>query len=159
MSKRHDLRPEIEDFLYHEAQLLDDREYRTWIELFDDDGVYWVPAGKEGDPDDTMALIYDNKSRLLERLTRMDGRYFFAQQPPTQTSRLVGNVTVVDGEPGELLVENRFTLSLLRRDDSQTLAGTCKYRLVREQERYLIRQKTVWLLNRDRPIDNLTFLV
>ncbi len=159
MNKRHDLRPEIEDFLYHEARLLDDRDYRSWIGLFHDDGIYWVPAGKDGDPKDTMALVYDNKSRLLERLTRMDGRYFFAQQPPTQTSRLVGNVTVIDGEAGELLVECRFTLSILRREDTRTLAGSCNYRLVKEQNGYLIREKIVWLLGRDRPIDNLTYLV
>ena len=38
-----ELQHEIEQFLYHEAQLLDDREYQDWLDLFADDVHYWMP--------------------------------------------------------------------------------------------------------------------
>jgi len=38
---------EIEQFLYHEAELLDARQYKEWLELFTDDAIYWMPTGGE----------------------------------------------------------------------------------------------------------------
>ena len=38
-----DLRPAVEQALYHEARLLDDRQYRAWLERFTEDCIYWIP--------------------------------------------------------------------------------------------------------------------
>src|SRR5258707_12760170 len=34
---------EIADFLYREAELLDERRYREWLDLLADDIRYWMP--------------------------------------------------------------------------------------------------------------------
>ena len=39
----HLLRLEIEDFLWDEAELLDDFRYEEWLDLLTDDLVYWMP--------------------------------------------------------------------------------------------------------------------
>src|SRR5437588_3111264 len=39
-----ELQHEIEQFLYHEAALLADREYQDWLDLFADDIHYWMPT-------------------------------------------------------------------------------------------------------------------
>ena len=36
-------RARLEEFVIHEARLLDERRFREWMELFADDGTYWVP--------------------------------------------------------------------------------------------------------------------
>ena len=47
---------QIEEFLYTEARLLDQRDYEQWVTLFADDATYWVPAGDEVDPNESVAL-------------------------------------------------------------------------------------------------------
>ena len=39
-----DLRWEVADFLFQEAELLDSQRWEDWLALFDDDATYWVPA-------------------------------------------------------------------------------------------------------------------
>ena len=43
-------RTEAEDFLYHEADLLDRREFDQWLTLFTEDGIYWLPMDDDDDP-------------------------------------------------------------------------------------------------------------
>ena len=38
-----DLRDEVEDLLYEEAELLDDRRFHQWLDLFTDDVFYFMP--------------------------------------------------------------------------------------------------------------------
>lgn len=149
----------VEEFLYHEARLLDERRYPEWVEIFAEDAKYWVPAGKEGDPETSVALVYDNKARLRERLVRMASSRFWAQLPPTQTSRIVGNVVVRARDDGDLDVESRLLIALLRRGTHGLLAGSCSHRLVPADGGFLIREKVVRLIERDEPFDNLTFLL
>jgi hypothetical protein len=37
------LKQQIEEFLYQEAELLDERRYEDWLELLADDVRYWMP--------------------------------------------------------------------------------------------------------------------
>jgi biphenyl 2,3-dioxygenase subunit beta len=39
-----DLQHAVEQFLYRQSELLDTRQWQAWIDLFADDGVYWMPA-------------------------------------------------------------------------------------------------------------------
>lgn len=150
----------VERFLYLEAKLLDERRYAEWVDLFTDDGVYWVPSGHDGPPERSVALVYDNKARLRERLTRMGSRAFWAQQPPTLTTRLVGNVLVEsDAESADLRVECRLILAALRRHRQALLSGVVRYRLQPAGDGFRIREKVVTLQERDEPFDNLTFLI
>ena len=38
------MRAELEAFVLAEARLLDERRFAAWLELFAEDGVYWVPS-------------------------------------------------------------------------------------------------------------------
>jgi 3-phenylpropionate/cinnamic acid dioxygenase small subunit len=149
----------VERFLYREAKLLDERRYEDWVGLFTEDGVYWVPSGHEGPAERSVALIYDTTLRLRERLTRMGSRAFWAQQPPTHTTRLIGNVLIEPSDGPELAVECRFILALLRRHRQALLSGIARYRLLTAANEYRIREKVVTLQERDESFDNLTFLI
>jgi len=152
-------RQQIEDFLYTEARLLDQRDYEQWVALFAEDGIYWVPAGDEADPNESVALIYDNKKRLEERLIRIGSNRFWAQQPVTQTCRIVGNVVATEAAGDEIEVRSRLIMTVLRRDRKELLSGVCDFRLRQEGDGYLIVNKTVRLIEREQHFDNLTFLI
>lgn len=158
MSDAIDL-PAIEAFLFEEARLLDERRYDDWVALFDEDATYWVPSGHDGGADQSVALIYDNVPRLRERLIRLKAPTFWAQQPPTQTTRLIGNVTARTGADRAIEVESRFIMTLLRRNQSSLLSGVARHQLKLRDGRYSIHGKVVELQQRDQPFDNLTFLI
>ena len=70
-------RQDCEDFLLHEARLLDEARFDEWLALFTPDAQYWVPSEpKQQSPHDTVSLMYDDR-RLLE--TRFDE--FFTAAP------------------------------------------------------------------------------
>ena len=67
-------RAAVEDFLYHEADLLDNWKLEEWAALFTGDGQYWVPstdAPPDADPRQTLFLIYDDRHRIGERAKRL----------------------------------------------------------------------------------------
>ena len=153
-----ELRARVEAFLIHETALLDERRYPEWIELFTPDGVYWVPANRDDtDPRTHVSLIYDNVARLKERLVRADSGMFWAQDPPTRATRVIGNLSVApDG--ADLLAACKLVLVTQRRGQAQTLSGTCTYQLTPAGDEFRIRRKTVLLIQNDEPQLNLTFL-
>ncbi|MDT7556456.1 MAG: hypothetical protein QOI68_926, partial [Pseudonocardiales bacterium] len=84
-------RADAEDFVYAEAALLDGGRFGEWLELFAEDGVYWVPANEaDNDPERHVSIIYDTRDGLADRIARYQlGRV--VQEVPSRTLHLVGN--------------------------------------------------------------------
>ncbi|WP_202125297.1 aromatic-ring-hydroxylating dioxygenase subunit beta [Actinomadura physcomitrii] len=117
-------RAEIEDFLYHEADLLDEWRLEEWRDLFTDDGRYYVPAtdNPEGDPDLDLALISDTKEGVRGRVQRLLSTWAHIENPRSLTRRVIGNVRVEPG-PGENEVVARCNAIVYR----SRVAGTTTY--------------------------------
>ena len=66
-------RAEVEDFLYHEAALLDEWKLDEWQELLTDDAAYYVPPNDqlEGDHRTTLFLVADDRERIRQRIIRV----------------------------------------------------------------------------------------
>ena len=59
----------VEEFLVHEARLLDERRFREWMELFAEDGTYWVPAAPDQEsPFAQASLFYDDRNLMRTRV-------------------------------------------------------------------------------------------
>ena len=99
MAARQDREP-FELFLIHEARLLDERRFREWMELFTDDGTYWVPAvPNQSSPFDQASLFYDDRDLMKTRIDRLEHPRIHIQTPPSRTAHIIGNVTVVASAP------------------------------------------------------------
>ncbi len=148
----------VADFLFEEAGLLDERQFDQWLDLYSEDAIYWVPANRlDAEPDEQVAIYHDNYARLKERLARMRSRRFWAQNPPSRTTRTVSNVRI--RSQGELLeVESRFILVELRHGRSTTISGLYRHRLRESQGDYRICRKEVLLIQNNEPFYNLTFI-
>ncbi len=88
-------RAAVEDFLYAEADLLDNWQLEEWAALFTDDGQYWVPstdAPPDADPRQTLFLIYDDRHRIGERAKRLLKKSAHAEFPHSRTRHLISNV-------------------------------------------------------------------
>lgn len=123
------LQNEIEQFLYQEAALLDDRKFWQWYELLHDDLEYWMPVRStraKGDEANEFAPIGggaffdETKPLLAERLRKLDTGYSWSEDPPSRTRHYVSNVRIVERKSAdELRVANNFLVyrSRLARDE------------------------------------------
>ena len=149
-------RAAFEDFLIHEASLLDARRFRDWMDLFTDDGTYWVPAvPDQKSPFDQASLFYDDRDLMKTRIDRLEHPRIHVQTPPSRTAHLVGNVVVEDNDSaGNEYVIGSTVIMVEYRDDAQRVfAGRQRHRLRRNGDGLRIVQKRVDLINCDSAFD------
>jgi ethylbenzene dioxygenase subunit beta len=161
---RLDLR-RCEQFLLHEARLLDEGKFDDWLALFTQEAWYWVPSEPDqADPHETVSLIYDDRRLLETRVRRLASPRMYSQEPRSRTSRMIGNVTVEDAHATypprraerECTVRAKFMMIEYRREQQRLFGGTLLYRLVLVDGRIMIASKRVDLVNCDAPMDGIT---
>ncbi|HVH77532.1 MAG TPA: 3-phenylpropionate/cinnamic acid dioxygenase subunit beta [Stellaceae bacterium] len=126
----NDLIREIEQFLYREARLLDERRFEDWLELFTDDVRYSMsgranryPRSSKAiailDParhrdEDTakageLTLLDETKESLKGRVARLSTGMAWAEDPPSRTRHLITNIEIEDGgAPGGIRAYSNF---------------------------------------------------
>lgn len=155
-----ELEREVERFLLHEADLMDGHRYQEWLELWDEDALYWVPSNEEEvDPDREVSIIYDKRAQLEDRIFRMMGKHFHSQSPRSRLLRLVANIAIVEADGESVLATSRFVLGEIRGSRADSLFGRSTHKLVRRSGRWKIAMKKIFLLNNDAPMRNVTFLL
>jgi benzoate/toluate 1,2-dioxygenase beta subunit len=146
-----------EQFLLHEARLLDEAKFDDWLALFAADAWYWVPSEPgQSNPHDTVSLIYDDRRLLETRVRRLASPRMYSQEPRSRTSRIVANVTVEDAEGRSATVRSKFLMIEYRREQQRLFAGTAWHRLVQIDGAIRIAWKRVDLVNCDAPLDGIT---
>lgn len=153
-------REKVEQFIYREARLMDENRYDEWLALWTDDALYWVPCGRDDiDPKREVSLIYDDRTRLGTRITRLKSGVAHAQDPKSRMRRVISNIEIEEGANGEVTAEANFMLAELRRGVQDIFAGRTIYRLRPDHDGFKLAYKKVLLVNNDEYIDNLTFLI
>ena len=153
-------RYQVERFLYREARLMDEHAYDEWLALWTDDALYWVPCNEDDyDPERHVSIVYENRARLEDRVTRLKSGAAYAQDPKSRLSRVVSNVEIEGENADELMIHSTFNLTALRRGRMDTFAGRVVHKLRREGDSFKIAFKKVLLINNDIVIHNLTFLI
>jgi 3-phenylpropionate/cinnamic acid dioxygenase small subunit len=145
-------RAEVEAFLVHEARLLDERRFREWMELFAEDGTYWVPAvPNQESPFDQASLFYDDRDLMRTRIERLEHPRIHVQTPPSRTAHLVGNMLIepADEGNGECIVGSTVIMVEYREEQQRIFAGRQQHRLRRDGGSWRIVRKRVDLINCD----------
>jgi 3-phenylpropionate/cinnamic acid dioxygenase small subunit len=155
-----DLLREVEQFIYREARLQDELEYDAWEALWTDDAIYWVPVNADdSDPEREMSVIYDNRSRISTRIKQLHTGKRHSQNPPSRLRRLISNVEVLGSDGDDVLVGANFLVYESRERGVTLWAGRSEYRLRREEGEWRMARKSVYLVNNDRPLNTLAFLI
>lgn len=150
---------EVAAFLYHEASLLDTRSFDEWLSLYAEDAIYSVPQDPQADPVHRVSLLYEDHRRLYERVMRLNSGFAYAQEPPSRTAHLIGNVRVT-GQSGDVLeVASVLNVTEVRRGRVNVFAGAVDHRLRRSDGGFSIVGKEIRLVNSDLPLGNVTFLL
>jgi 3-phenylpropionate/cinnamic acid dioxygenase small subunit len=152
-----ELRHKIEDFLYLEAELLDDRKLREWLDLLTDDVRYWMPIRhnpleRPEDLSDELAkpgdgyYFDDDKKSLSLRIERVYVKSAWAEMPPSRTRHLISNVRIKSDNGSELEVHSNFFVYRTRLETDQDIfVGTKRDILRRVNDGFKIAKRTIIL--------------
>lgn len=151
----------VEQFLFHEARLLDERRFGEWLALWTEHGRYWVPRFHgQADPFEQISLFWEDAMLREVRVRRLENARNWSQQPPTRSARVLGNVSVEGLDAaGHLIVRSVFQLTEWRLAQRQ-LAGTVHHKLAAtEAGHWKIVLKRVDLVNCDDVHGNLEVFI
>ena len=151
----------IEQFLYHEAYLLDHNRLSEWFALFTTDSTYWIPLeANQTDPLGTCSIIYDDHRLLDIRVRQASHSWAHARNPLARTCHQVTNVMLFpssDSTP-ELRVCSNLVLIEYRGERQRVFAGLCEYRLRQTESGLKIASKRVDLVNSEAELDGIAVL-
>jgi 3-phenylpropionate/cinnamic acid dioxygenase small subunit len=148
------LQQQVEQFLFHQSELLDGKHWGGFIDLFAQDGVYWMPVMPEQTEWlDSPSIFAEDKPMMEIRMGRVTHPNAWSQAPQWGTSHLVGNVVIESASAEELRVRSRFQMVELRRDTLRHFAGTYRHTLKRQGNDFKIALQRVDLLNGQAPFD------
>jgi benzoate/toluate 1,2-dioxygenase subunit beta len=151
---------EIEQFLYREARYADESDYDAWEALWTDDALYWVPAnGADIDPAGQVSIIYDNRNRISTRLKQLRTGKRYAQAPKSNLRRLLANVELLASEGDDLVVGANVLIFESRARGNELWGARVTYRVRRVGDELRLAYKKVVLVDNDRPIPTLGFLI
>jgi p-cumate 2,3-dioxygenase beta subunit len=139
-------RAEVEDFLYHEAALLDDWKLTEWQALLTDDAAYYVPPNDlpEGDHRTTLFLVADDRERIRQRIIRINDPNCHAEYPKSRTRRMISNVRILGVEGDLVTVAANFVCYRYRRYERiREYVGAYRYILKRAGDSFRIKERRV----------------
>ena len=153
------LQPEVEQFLYHEAMLLDRRRFEEWLGLFTEDALYCVPnAPDDGDLGETGTLIYEDRLGLKARALRLQHPANPTQLPPPRTQHSITNVVAEPLSADEVRVHSNMVVYLSEGERQAYLPGACEHVLRRQDGTWRIARKNVTLIASERALSQLPVL-
>jgi benzoate/toluate 1,2-dioxygenase beta subunit len=144
-----------------EARLLDQLMYEQWLGLYTPECAYWVPATPEGgDPRREIAVMFDDRRRLEDRIFRLRTGSAWSQAPASRTSRIVASVEVfASPREDQRMVRSNFAISEFRDGEMRLFAGWAGHRFRRGGGVWKISAKQVNLLNCDQCLRNPSIIL
>ena len=152
-----ELRRQIEDFYYLEAELLDERKLREWFNLLTEDVRYWMPLRHNTmeRPSDVVEELskpgegyyFDDDIKSLKiRVERAYSKVAWAEVPPSRTRHLITNVRVKKDDGDEIEVHCNFLVYRTRMEtDKDIFVGTRQDILRRSDGSFKIARRTIIL--------------
>jgi 3-phenylpropionate/cinnamic acid dioxygenase small subunit len=139
-----------------EARYLDQRRFDEWLALYAGECLYWAPATPNGgDPRREVAVAFDDRRRLEDRVFRLKTGTAWSQVPASRTVHLVTNLEAfATDDPAILMLRSNFLISEFRAGDSRTLSGWYGHRVARRGDGWEIRVKQINLTECDQNIRN-----
>jgi 3-phenylpropionate/cinnamic acid dioxygenase small subunit len=149
-----DVQHEAEQFLYRQSELLDSKKWQAWIDLFADDGIYWMPPDAsyktwDGQP----AIFAEDKNLMTVRMNRVLHPDAWSQRPLWGTNHVVSNVVIEKETKDAVVVRSRFHMMELRRDDLRHFAGSYRHELKKTKDGYRIKLQRVDMTNAQAAYD------
>ena len=167
------LTQEIAEFLYAEAEILDERRYDDWLALLAEDVRYWMPMRRNvkfGETEreftrerEDISWFDEGKETLTRRVRQIQTGIHWAEEPLSRLSHLVSNVRLIAATPDpaaarEVVTSCRFLIYRNRVEtETDFLVGKREDTLRRDRDGWLIARRKIILDQNVLMTKNLTF--
>lgn len=147
--------------LEREARLLDQLRYEDWLALYTAQCIYWVPSTPNaGDPRREIAVMFDDRRRLEDRIFRLRTGFAWSQAPASRTVRLITNVEAFATARDDVrMLRSNFLISEFWGDETRILTGWSGHRIERHGDAWKIQAKQVNLIDCDQSIRNPSIIL
>ena len=121
----------VERFVFEEARLLDAGQFEAWLNLYEPQGIYWMPSQPDQtDPLNVASIIYEDYEILSIRVQRLLEARALVLTPMPRTTHLVGNVEVRDQTADALIVDAAFVCVEYQADQQRMYSGRHTHHLL-----------------------------
>jgi p-cumate 2,3-dioxygenase subunit beta len=157
------LQREVEQFLFAEAELLDEWRLHEWLELFAPEGQYLIPTTDkpDGDPSRDLFLVQDDRFLLQQRVNSLLTRSAHAEYPHSLTRRIVSNVRASQADDATVDVAANVVVFRSRAGTVHTYVAHYRHVLLRGEDggfQFLIR-KSILDLDALRPHGKVSIIL
>ncbi len=153
-----ELKQEIEEFLYQEADLLDARKFREWLDLLADDLVYFMPIrrnvkfGEHDERENTrqgegISWFDEDKWTVTKRVEQILTGVHYAEEPLSRVTHMVSNVRLLNVKPAIESIRRRLR-SVAASWCSQSRVEYENYTFIGRRTDILRRNGDSWLIAR-----------
>lgn len=142
---------DVRDFVYREARYLDERDWDSWLALYDEDCTFWMPAWNDDgeltdDPQSQISLIwYGRRAGLEDRVFRIRTERSSATIPDTRTSHHIANIEIIEQADGICKLRFNWHTMSVRYNHTDHFCGTNFYTLDVRGASPIIKEKKVVL--------------
>ena len=153
---------EVEQFLYLEASYLDRPDLDAWLDLYTEDGTYWMPTVPDQEsPLDHISLFYDDRVLMEVRKRNFKHPAAASKEYTVRASHIISNVSIteLDDKTGNCTVTSNFHCYLYYREKQTPYAGTYTHELVRDGDSFKIHSKRVDIINCDAPLNTIIIYI
>jgi len=155
LTARQTLWLELTPFYIREAWLLDDRKFKEWLDLFTDDVLYFMPrrknvphreANRELTSLGDLAILEEDKRYMAMRVARLDTGMAWAEDPPSRTRHLIGNLEAEPLESGEVQARTAFLVYRSHLETDHQLLSGCREDVLRRVDgNWKVARRTIVL--------------
>lgn len=147
---------ELTEFLYREAEMLDERRYEEWLDLFTEDARYWLPLRRnmkstelerENSSESSGISWFDEgKETLTGRVRQIQTGVHWAEEPLSRVCHIVSNVQVLKATSAEVMVKSRILVYRNRlQDETDFFVGKREDLLRRVNRQWKIARRKIIL--------------
>ncbi len=150
---------ELEQFIYAESALLDERRFEDWLRLLTEDVTYFVPnATPDGTVGECGAVVREDLLGLQARVARILHRQNPTQKPAARTRHFVTNIVVGRQENESARLSANLVLYVAKDDVLRSYPGTMEYELRRIAGHWRIGHKKIFLITNDAALGQLPLI-
>ena len=148
------LQRQVEELLFHQAALLDNKAWSDFGQLFSDDGVYWMPSTPtQTDWRREPSIFAEDKLLMEVRASRLLHPNAWSQAAQWGTNHIVGNIVIEAVSMTTVEVYSRFQMMEMRRDDIRHFAGSYRHTLLKHGSELQIKLQRVDMTNAQAAYD------
>ncbi|KXX60817.1 MULTISPECIES: aromatic-ring-hydroxylating dioxygenase subunit beta [unclassified Rhodococcus (in: high G+C Gram-positive bacteria)] len=148
------------ELIWHEAALLDAKDYQAWDALWTDEGRYVIPIDPDTDDfDGSLNMVNDDTRMRRMRIERLTSGYSMSALAAARTVRTVSRFTVEERTEDSITVKSAQILVGFKRDDQQTLAADVTHRIRYTESGPRLDLKVIRLVNSQAAVNASGYLL